>query len=142
MRIRAATLAVAALGSAALVVPATAAVQYYRDEAEGSAVFYGAAPAPDDTGDLYAGGYGRGAYPPPAYRGPAAYYRGARPLPPEAPYREGGRRCDRGDGGTLIGAIAGGLLGNTMAGRGDRMLGTVLGAGAGALAGRAVDRDC
>lgn len=45
------------------------------------------------------------------------------------------------DGGTVIGAIAGGLLGNTVAGRGDRLLGTVLGAGAGALAGRAIDRS-
>jgi hypothetical protein len=45
------------------------------------------------------------------------------------------------DGGTVIGAIAGGLLCNTVAGRGDRLLGTVLGAGAGALAGRAIDRS-
>ena len=43
--------------------------------------------------------------------------------------------------GTVIGAIAGGLLGNTVAGRGDRTLGAVLGAGAGALAGRAIDRS-
>ena len=45
------------------------------------------------------------------------------------------------DAGTIIGAIAGGLLGNGIAGRGDRTLGTVLGAGAGALAGRAIDRS-
>ena len=50
------------------------------------------------------------------------------------------RRCDNGDGGTIIGAIAGGLLGNSVAGRGDRTLGTVLGAGVGALAGRSIDR--
>jgi outer membrane lipoprotein SlyB len=49
-------------------------------------------------------------------------------------------RCDA-VGGTVIGAIAGGLLGNTVAGRGDRTLGAVLGAGAGALAGRAIDKS-
>lgn len=48
-------------------------------------------------------------------------------------------RCND-TGGTVIGAIAGGLLGHTVAGRGDRTLGAVLGAGAGALAGRALDR--
>ena len=50
--------------------------------------------------------------------------------------------CDRGTGGTIIGAIAGGLLGNTITGRGDHTVGTIVGAGAGALAGRAIDRDC
>jgi hypothetical protein len=54
-----------------------------------------------------------------------------------------GRRCDNGTGGTIIGAIAGGLLGNTVVGRrGDQTAGTIVGAGVGALAGRAVDRDC
>lgn len=43
--------------------------------------------------------------------------------------------------GTILGAIAGGLLGNSVAGRGDRGVGTVLGAGAGALAGRAIDQS-
>lgn len=51
------------------------------------------------------------------------------------------QRCSNGDGGTVIGAIAGGLLGHTVVGRNDRLLGTVLGAGAGALAGRAIDRS-
>ncbi|MGY4397989.1 uncharacterized protein YcfJ [Sphingomonas sp. UYAg733] len=55
-------------------------------------------------------------------------------------YRD--NRCDKGTGGTVIGAIAGGLLGHEIAGRrGDRTLGAVLGAGAGALAGRAIDRS-
>ncbi|WP_405053305.1 glycine zipper 2TM domain-containing protein [Sphingomonas sp. BE137] len=40
-----------------------------------------------------------------------------------------------------MGAIAGGLLGNVIAGGGDRTLGTVLGAGGGALAGRAIQKD-
>jgi len=59
-------------------------------------------------------------------------------------YRGGRRsyRCDKGNGGTVIGAIAGGLLGNEVAGRGDRTMGTVIGAGVGAVAGRAIDRDC
>ena len=50
------------------------------------------------------------------------------------------RHCNN-DAGTIIGAIAGGLLGHSVAGRGDRTLGTVLGAGAGAFAGRAIDRS-
>jgi len=53
-----------------------------------------------------------------------------------------GRRC-RSDGsvGTIIGAIAGGLLGSEIAGRGDRTTGAIIGGAAGALAGRAIDRD-
>ena len=57
-------------------------------------------------------------------------------------YQRGfGNRC-RGNRstGTIVGAIAGGLLGNSVAGRGDRLLGTVLGGGVGAVAGRAIDR--
>jgi len=50
-------------------------------------------------------------------------------------------KCRDGDGGTIVGAIAGGLLGNSVAGRGDRTLGAVLGAAGGALAGRAIDRS-
>ena len=51
------------------------------------------------------------------------------------------RGCSNGDGGTVIGAIAGGLLGNTVAGRGDKLLGTVIGGAGGALAGRAIDKS-
>jgi hypothetical protein len=51
------------------------------------------------------------------------------------------QKCKDGDGGTIIGAIAGGLLGRTVAGRGDHTLGAVLGAAGGALAGRAIDRS-
>ena len=51
------------------------------------------------------------------------------------------QKCADGDGGTIVGAIAGGLLGRTIDTRGNRLLGTVLGAGAGALAGRAIDRS-
>lgn len=74
------------------------------------------------------------------YRGPA--WRGHDRYSRDAYRRRDYRRCrDNGDGGTIIGAIAGGLLGNQVAGRGDRTLGAVLGAGAGALAGRAIDRS-
>ena len=51
------------------------------------------------------------------------------------------QKCKDGDGGLIIGAIAGGLLGRTVDTRGDRTVGTLLGAGAGALAGRAIDRS-
>jgi hypothetical protein len=52
-------------------------------------------------------------------------------------------RCRRdGGGGAIIGAIAGGLLGNAVSGYGDRAAGTILGGVGGALAGRAIDRDC
>ena len=51
------------------------------------------------------------------------------------------QKCKDGDGGTIVGAIAGGLLGNTVAGRGDKTLGTILGGLGGALAGRAIDRS-
>ncbi len=56
-------------------------------------------------------------------------------------YYDRDRRCRTGATGSIIGAIAGGLLGNAIAGRGDRTLGTVLGAGGGALAGHAIEKD-
>lgn len=53
------------------------------------------------------------------------------------------RNCDSGTGGTIIGAIAGGLLGHEVAGRnGDRTAGVLIGGAVGAVAGRAIDRDC
>lgn len=51
-------------------------------------------------------------------------------------------RC-RGDGaaGTIIGAIAGGLIGNSVAGRhGDKTAGVIIGGAVGAVAGRAIDK--
>lgn len=57
-------------------------------------------------------------------------------------YRQRNRRCDNGTGGTIIGAIAGGLLGHEVVGRrGDKTAGTIIGGAAGALAGRAIDRS-
>jgi uncharacterized protein YcfJ len=55
-------------------------------------------------------------------------------------YRGRADQCRDGDGGTIVGAIAGGLAGNAIAGRGDKTLGTVLGGVVGALAGREIDR--
>jgi hypothetical protein len=70
------------------------------------------------------------------YRGDRGRYYGDR-----RSYR--GRCRDKGNGGTVIGAIAGGLLGHEVAGRGgDRTLGTIIGAGGGAVAGRLIDRNC
>jgi outer membrane lipoprotein SlyB len=51
------------------------------------------------------------------------------------------QKCADGDGGTIVGAIAGGLIGHQVAGRGDRTLGAILGGLGGALAGRAIDRS-
>jgi len=77
-------------------------------------------------------GYDRG------YRGDSYQYRNNRG------YRgnDGYYRCRRdGTAGTIIGAIAGGLLGNEVAGRGSRTEGTVIGGAVGALAGRAIDKS-
>jgi hypothetical protein len=50
--------------------------------------------------------------------------------------------CRRSDGttGLIVGALAGGVLGNVIAPGGSETLGTILGGGAGALIGREVDR--
>lgn len=83
-------------------------------------------------GGGYSRGYERGAY--------------ARGGYDEGGYRRGdyGRRhrCHGGAGGTIVGAIAGGLLGNAVAGYGNRGAGTIIGGGFGALAGNAIARDC
>ncbi|MEN2790800.1 glycine zipper 2TM domain-containing protein [Sphingomonas oligophenolica] len=112
-----------AMGASALIPATPAAAQryerYYQDQRYG-----------DYDRDYY---YDRGYYQQDrGYRGYRDYRDHRRD------YRS--RRCNN-DAGTIIGAIAGGLLGNGIAGRGDRTLGTVLGAGAGALAGRAIDRS-
>ncbi|WP_176591826.1 glycine zipper 2TM domain-containing protein [Sphingobium sp. EM0848] len=100
-----------------------------------------------ERGDYYRGDRGYRGYRDGYYRGGGyyrdGYYRGYRG------YR-GGYRCrSNGTGGTIIGAIAGGLLGNEVGKgsgrygrRGDGTTGAIIGAGVGALAGRAIDRDC
>ena len=117
-----------ALGSVA-VVPAASAQRYHGDGGR----YYE---------QSYRGGYAQPAYYD-GYRQGGYYQQGY-----DRDYRgydrnddRGYHRCSNGAGGTIVGALAGGLLGNAIAGRGDHTLGTVLGAGAGALAGRAVDRS-
>lgn len=56
-------------------------------------------------------------------------------------YRRTYKKCSDGTVGTVLGAVAGGLLGRVIDGRGDRAVGTILGAGGGALAGRAIERQ-
>jgi len=57
--------------------------------------------------------------------------------------RDGRYYCRREDGtaGLLIGGVVGGLIGNEVAGHGDRTVGTILGVAGGALLGRAIDRS-
>jgi hypothetical protein len=50
------------------------------------------------------------------------------------------QRCDRGTGGTVIGAVVGGLAGREVARRGNKTEGAIIGAAVGALAGRAIDK--
>lgn len=57
--------------------------------------------------------------------------------------RDGRMYCRRSDGtvGTVIGGVAGALLGRAIDTHGDRTTGTVLGAAGGALAGHAIAKD-
>ena len=112
------TLAAAALAmGATAIIPATpAAAQRYGDR------YYG---------DRYDRGYGN------RYNDGRYYDRGYRD---NYSYRAR-QKCKDGDGGTIIGAIVGGLLGNSIAGRGDKTLGTEIGGAGGAHAGRAIDRS-
>lgn len=77
----------------------------------------------------YGGYYQRDAYAGRGYGGD--YYRGY----------DRSRCHSDGSTGAIIGAIAGGLIGNGVAGRGDRTLGTILGGAGGLLAGRAIERS-
>lgn len=79
------------------------------------------------------------------YREDHKRYRERRLSHNERIYRgEDGRYyCRRSDGttGLIVGAVAGGVLGNVIAPGGSEVLGTVLGAIAGGLAGNAIDRS-
>ena len=57
--------------------------------------------------------------------------------------QDGRYYCRRSDGttGLIVGAAAGGILGNVIAGGGSRTLGTLLGAAGGAAAGASIDRN-
>ncbi|CAN5402042.1 hypothetical protein BH09PSE3_BH09PSE3_28120 [soil metagenome] len=82
---------------------------------------------------------------------PSRYYRDGpnyqeRVLAPDdRVYRgnDGKYYCKRNDGttGLIVGAVGGGVLGNVIDGGRSRTVGTLLGAGIGALAGRAVDQN-
>jgi hypothetical protein len=110
-----------ALGATALV-PAAAEAQRYGSRYERGYDGY------------QGGGYGNG-----GYRGDDRGYRQYRGN--DRRYNARSRRgCDN-TGGTIVGALAGGLLGHTIAGRGDRTLGAVLGAAGGGLAGNAIDKS-
>ncbi|WP_343528639.1 glycine zipper 2TM domain-containing protein [Sphingomonas sp.] len=108
-----------AVGATAMVPTAASAQRYYDryDRAYGDAYYDGY-----NRGPRYDRGYDR--------RG---YDRGY--------YNRGPARCNNGTTGTIVGAIAGGLLGRTIDNRGDRTLGTILGGGAGALAGHAIEKS-
>ena len=122
--------AVIAMGAASLTLAAPAQAQsgYYRDGYRSGNMYRGDA-RDYRRGDVYRGnGYNNGGYYNNGYRGNQ---------------RENGRYRCRNDGtaGTIIGAIAGGLLGNEVAGRrGDRTTGTIIGGAVGAVAGRAIDK--
>ena len=57
--------------------------------------------------------------------------------------QDGRYYCRRSNGSTglIVGAVAGGVLGNVIAPGGSETLGTILGAVAGGVAGRAIDRN-
>jgi hypothetical protein len=129
------TIAAAAIAAMSLttLVPTTAAFAHGKDRYE-RGYKHGNYRNAEYRGDRY-------------YRGDDRYSRGNRYYRGDNRNYGGGRyyancRRDSGTGGLVIGAIAGGLLGNEVAGRrGDRTAGTVIGAGVGALAGRAIDRS-
>lgn len=134
MALKKIALAASAALAGTLFVPAAAQAQYAGD-------------------GYYDGGYYQPVqyrYRPGDYYGQRGYRRGYdrrynRRYYNDRRYRRGYCRDD-GDTGTIVGAIAGGLLGHEIAegrrGRGDGTAGAIIGGVAGALAGRAIDRDC
>jgi uncharacterized protein YcfJ len=56
--------------------------------------------------------------------------------------RDGRTYCRRSNGttGLVVGGVAGALVGNGVAGRGDKTLGTIVGGVAGAFGGQAIDK--
>ncbi|HQS68817.1 MAG: hypothetical protein B7Y36_05735 [Novosphingobium sp. 28-62-57] len=96
---------------------------------------------------VYPQGYPQGypqnaqAYPPVAQGG----YPGPDPRAVDPRWAEMNERCtkvygDRHVGGTVLGGVAGGVIGNRVAGSGNRVLGTVIGGVAGAVAGNLIDK--
>jgi len=79
------------------------------------------------------------------YRDDPRRYRERHVARQERVYRgqDGRYYCRRPDGttGLIVGAVAGGALGNVIAPGGSEVLGTILGAIGGGVAGRAIDRN-
>ncbi len=123
----AAAVAAMVIGSFGVTAPAMARGDYYG------------------RGDYNQGGYNRGYDRGQYYSGrDTSYNESQRGYYNGNNYNRGRQnyRC-RNDGttGTIVGAIAGGLLGNSVVGRrGDRTAGTLVGGVVGALAGRAIDK--
>ena len=119
------TLGAVAAATAITTMPAAA-------EAHGSRSHY--------RNGYYSQGYTRNR--PGAYYGRAYNYRYG-----NQHYRYG-RRCDSGTTGTILGAVAGGLIGREVDRSSSRYrysdgtTGLIVGGALGALAGRAIDRDC
>lgn len=87
------------------------------------------------------GYYGAPVYAPPVVA-QVGYYGGPGYAAPVGYYgNQGFDPCRSSGAGAVIGAIAGGLIGNGVAGYGDRGLGTVIGAGLGAVTGTAIERN-
>jgi hypothetical protein len=131
-----ASLAVTSLGFAA---PIMAAEMPATAPASAIAQIAPAAPSLEQSSDYrgkkyrrgYRDGYRDARYGDSYYRGPV--WRG----------NDGRYRCRRDNGttGLLIGGATGALIGNEVAGRGDKLLGTIIGGAAGALLGREIDKS-
>ena len=123
------TIAAIALATATTgLVPATADAQRYR----GDRYAYDQA---------YNDGYNGGGYYDRSYRGDRRYQGARQYRDQRGYYRNRNQRCNSGTTGTIVGAIAGGLLGRSIDGGRDRAAGTIIGGAAGALAGRAVGKS-
>jgi len=112
---------------------------YYQPEYYAPPVYYAPRPV------VVAPSYG---YYQESYGGYDGGYDGGYPVeyayrePPGAYYRDRGYRCRSSGAGAVLGAIAGGLIGNSVSGYYDRGIGTVAGAGVGAVVGDSVERSC
>jgi Ni/Co efflux regulator RcnB len=130
---------------------------YSNDTAEYEDDGYDAAPAPVRNAQGVGAPYGNGAapsYSPAPNYGPAPQYNAApnygpayNQSAPQDAYNtpvgyEKYERCLRGRGikGGLLGTVIGGIAGNRIAGRGNRVPGSILGAAGGAIAGATIDK--
>jgi uncharacterized protein YcfJ len=114
----------------------------------GTALVPAAADAQRHRGDRYAyeqayqDGYNTDGYRDRGYRDDRRYNRNSRQYRDDRGYyRNRNQRCNSGTTGTIVGAIAGGLLGRSIDGGRNRATGTIVGGAAGALAGRSIGRS-